>query len=223
MTKRARPTFLSEKEMATLLAEIQRQPLRSHKVLAEEFGLRPGSVSGIARRYGLRRQGTRAKRANPPLAERFWGKVAIVYEDDACWLWIASLQTAGYGSFSLATGTTVAASRVAWALTEGPIPEGLHVLHRCDIRACCRPEHLFLGTQQDNVADRVSKGRSNRPRGERGPNTKLTDAQVMDLRRRRREGEGYAELAKMFGMSVSGVQAIAYGSTRKVRTSGDPW
>lgn len=77
---------------------------------------------------------------------------------DECWLFIGGRNNSGYGSVwyrSEAHG----AHRVSWKLHRGPIPDGLWVLHKCDVRACCNPAHLWLGTPQDNVQDAIAKGR----------------------------------------------------------------
>jgi hypothetical protein len=85
-------------------------------------------------------------------------------------LWKASTRK-GYGQIH--AGTVIKdAHRVSWELTNGPIPEGLHVLHRCDVRACVNPEHLFLGTNSDNIIDKIAKGRH--PHGPGHYATKLT-------------------------------------------------
>lgn len=104
-----------------------------------------------------------------PLRQRFWSKVLLT---DGCWLWLAQRQQLthtksglGYGCFSYYSKTlkrksiNMHAHRVAWTLTHGEIPPGLSVLHHCDNMACVRPDHLFLGTQKDNVRDMVAKGR----------------------------------------------------------------
>ncbi len=92
--------------------------------------------------------------------DRFWSKVAI---GDGCWEWRARRNDSGYGQFRL-DGKIQHASRVAWVLTHGAIPpETPHVLHNCpdgDNPACVRPSHLWLGTNADNVADKVAKGRA---------------------------------------------------------------
>lgn len=96
------------------------------------------------------------------LAEKFWPKVEKA-EPDGCWEWKANRDRGGYGRMTVA-GTPRkidSAHRVAWQLTNGPIPDGLWVLHRCDNRGCVNPAHLFLGTRTDNVRDMMAKGRDN--------------------------------------------------------------
>ena len=90
-----------------------------------------------------------------PLETRFWSKV---HKTEGCWLWTASRRRDGYGYISV-YGMMSAAHRVAWRLSYGDIPPGLFVLHHCDNKVCVRPDHLFLGTQKDNVHDAISKGR----------------------------------------------------------------
>lgn len=97
-----------------------------------------------------------AGRATEP-AVRFFAKVA---KGDGCWLWTGATHRNGYGSFKLRGGRQVRAHRFSWELARGPVPDGLSVLHRCDNRRCVRPEHLFVGTQRENLSDMVAKGRS---------------------------------------------------------------
>lgn len=99
-----------------------------------------------------------------PFAERFWEKVDRRSPDE-CWPWLGRARTSfGYGAFAIGRDRANRAHRIAWELTNGPVPVGLSALHRCDNPPCCNPAHLFLGTQADNIADMVAKGR-HRPRG----------------------------------------------------------
>lgn len=99
------------------------------------------------------------------LDTRFWSKVQIT-DGDSCWEWTAAQFADGYGSFRL-DGTHVLAHRMAFRLHYGyPIPDGLFVCHHCDNRLCCRPDHWFLGTPQDNMSDMKAKGRGRRPRND---------------------------------------------------------
>ncbi len=90
------------------------------------------------------------------LAERFWSKVV---RGEGCWIWAASVDDHGYGRFGIGRLRIEPAHRVAWMVANGPIPDGLSVLHRCDNPPCVRPDHLFLGTQRDNMRDMIAKGR----------------------------------------------------------------
>lgn len=105
-----------------------------------------------------------------PLADRFWEKVnkdgpvpAHCPELGPCWLWTASTNKAGYGKIGSGAGgpaeQTLLAPRVAWELTNDPIPAGLLALHHCDNPPCVNPAHLFLGTSRDNTQDMIAKGR----------------------------------------------------------------
>lgn len=79
-------------------------------------------------------------------------------DENGCWIWNKSLNKPGYGQFYF-NGKYYGAHRASWMIYRGPIPDGLWILHRCDVRACVNPNHLFLGTNQDNILDAVSKGR----------------------------------------------------------------
>lgn len=157
------------------------------------------------------------------LASRFWSKVN---KTDGCWLWTASLMQRRdsrnrdnkhrYGRFTL-RNRPITAHRMAWILTHGEIPNGLWVLHRCDVPQCVRPDHLFLGTVADNVADMCAKGRQNlepahaaarAKNGEKNSLAKLTWEQVREIRRLHSEGYGNGEIGRRFGVSHSHVWQI---------------
>ncbi len=85
----------------------------------------------------------------------FWAKVT---KSKGCWLFKGSIGTHGYGVFQMNLKREKA-HRIAWRLSYGTIPDGLLICHTCDVRACCNPKHLFLGTHSDNVRDKYAKGR----------------------------------------------------------------
>jgi len=107
---------------------------------------------------------SRAMKGKPrvPLAVRFEQKY-ITEPNTGCWIWIAALNNRGYGIIGRGARQDgpEPAHRISWELAYGPIPEGLHVLHKCDNPPCVNPHHLFLGTHGDNMRDSVIKGRAN--------------------------------------------------------------
>lgn len=95
---------------------------------------------------------------------------SIPIPECGCWVWEWSTQKRGYGDFRAFGKTHYLAHRASYAAYKGEIPDGLHVMHKCDNRSCCNPDHLTLGTNQDNIQDSVNKGRRkgitrNRPSG----------------------------------------------------------
>lgn len=115
-----------------------------------------------------------------PLAERFALQHMPVPEA-GCWLWIGTRNPSGYGRLNV-RGRVQLAHRVSWVMHVGPIPDGMHVCHKCDTPACVNPDHLFLGDNAANHADKVAKGRQGAARGEASPKAKLTDEQVAAIR-----------------------------------------
>jgi hypothetical protein len=138
--------------------------------------------------------------------ERFWSKVR---KGDGCWVWTACRNWAGYGKFWDGERLT-AAHRHSWVVHHGPIPDGLCVLHRCDNPPCINPDHLFLGTYRDNNLDTLGKGRRgyNGAPGERNSHSKLTPAQVYEIRRRGDAGERSSTLASEFGIGWTSTDRI---------------
>lgn len=172
--------------------------------------------------------------------QRFWKKVSTG-KKKSCWEWKFGCTKAGYGQLQIraVSPRPLLAHRVAWELTNGVIPEGLHILHECDNPRCCNPNHLFLGTQRDNNLDRTLKGRTasgdrngartqphlnafvqNRGsglRGERHPNAKLSDEDVEQIIAASRKGVSGVDLARKYGVSPTQVCRILKGKSRKVK------
>src|SRR3990172_3816451 len=125
---------------------------------------------------------------------RFWSRVEI---GPGCWEWRRRRNHDGYGCIHWGNRQH-RAHRIAWLLVYRKPPKDI-VCHRCDNPACCRPSHLFEGTHQDNVADRVAKGRQGHPSGERNGNAKLTIEDVQQIRAL--SGTIYQkDIAAMFGV-----------------------
>ena len=131
------------------------------------------------------------------LEDRFWSKVD---KSGECWIWIACLDSKNYGSFSRSPGESKLAHRAAWELTNGPVPAGLFVCHHCDNPPCVRLDHLFLGTQSDNMEDARAKGRQGRALGERNANAKLTTTKAQEIRRLSQRGFSQLQLGRLFGV-----------------------
>jgi hypothetical protein len=150
-----------------------------------------------------------------PLADRFWAKVA---KTEGCWEWTGCRLPFGHGQVFIRQGgrrgrsITMLAHRLSWELAIGPIPAGLKVLHRCDNPPCVRPDHLFLGTAADNVADCHSKGRQNHVGKPGNKNAaKLSAAQVADIRARYIPRViTLKSLAAEYGVSEPAVHAIVH-------------
>jgi hypothetical protein len=142
-----------------------------------------------------------------PLEERFWEKVQ---KGEGCWAWTGAT-VYGYGRIGAGGtyGPALMAHRVSWELHNGPIPEGMNVLHRCDNPPCTNPEHLFLGTHADNVADKVAKGRG--ASRQRHGMAKLTEDQVARIRLMVELGEQQRVVANLFGVSESQISMIVNG------------
>lgn len=147
-----------------------------------------------------------------PLAARFLEKITRVDGFD-CWLWSGVRDTSGYGMIKDGPNHRKS-NRIAWELYRGPIPDGLQVLHRCDVRHCVNPDHLFLGTNTTNVIDRTVKGRSNRPLGERHPHAKLDDATVRAIRRAPTRAAAMA-LSVALNISPHTIDDVRYGRSWK--------
>lgn len=152
--------------------------------------------------------------------QRFWIKVR---KTRWCWYWTASLRNGGYGAFAYTSDGRVVhdrAHRYSWRIHRGAIPRGLFVLHSCDTPSCVRPDHLFLGTNADNVADMMAKGRHvsggrktpvescKYQRGCHHHAAKLNDADVVRIRRARAAGDSYGAISRREHLAIGHVFRI---------------
>ncbi len=133
-------------------------------------------------------------------------KLKSVVSESGCWLWNGALNAKGYGCFSGGL-----AHRFSYHSLVGEIPEGKYVLHNCDVRNCVNPQHLYVGTQKDNVADMWRRGRANtrgQKPGEGHSLAKLTWSDVREIRGLAKTGKTKAELSSKYGISYAQIGRI---------------
>lgn len=134
---------------------------------------------------------------------RFWSRVEV-RKQAQCWPWRYGPDEHGYGAFRELVGTRIEpAHRVAYMIAHGEIPEGKVIRHTCDNPLCCNPDHLEIGTHQDNVADRVARGRS--AIGEDNGRSVLSTTQVQHIRESQLSARA---LAKHYGVDVKTITKI---------------
>lgn len=147
------------------------------------------------------------------LIDKFWSKVD---KSSECWIWIAGKGRRGTGKFmsGLRAGYTSIASRFSYILHYGEISEELMVCHKCDNPACVNPQHLFLGTHQDNMDDMVKKGRSprNKPTLGKTLKSKLSESQVRSIRS---DGRKLKDIAKEYGVSFQLISRIRLRTAKR--------
>jgi len=142
----------------------------------------------------------------PSAIDRFWEKVECKKKDD-CWEWQAN-QASGYGKF-FDKGHGYLAHRYSWIIHFGKIPNGMYVLHKCDNKLCVNPNHLFLGTSQDNTQDMIRKNRHNYLKGSELPQAKLNEKDVMKIRQLYNSGiYNQPQLAEKYNVDQSMISYI---------------
>lgn len=144
-----------------------------------------------------------------------WHRVAVVEDDDSCWLWTGRMnkKPVGYGSFTF-RNRIYYAHRVALSTIE-TLPENMYACHVCDVANCARPKHLFVGSHSDNMQDCVAKGRFNSSlagmKGERSPTHKLTNQNVSEIKFRLARGESRRLISERFGVHYNTICGIDRG------------
>jgi hypothetical protein len=150
------------------------------------------------------------------LVARFWAKV---HKTETCWFWTGNrVGKMGHGQYAQPRGADgkvrpVYAHRFAWTITHGDIPDNLCVLHKCDVPVCVRPDHLFLGTQPDNLADARAKGRLR----DGAHRIKVSDADMADICRRYVPRHNGKQLAAEYGITLVHLLRIINGTARVKR------
>lgn len=131
--------------------------------------------------------------------------------NSGCVLWLGGVNNIGYGTIRWAGRETVA-HRLSWESVNGPIPNGLRACHKCDVRSCINPAHLFLGTQLDNVADMFAKGRNRTLSGDAHGSAILSEDKVRAIRR---DARATQKIASDYGVARSTIEAVRYRWTWK--------
>jgi hypothetical protein len=176
----------------------------------------------VGRPLGSKRTETGGKYP-PKFMERFWARVnkngtipKHYPELGLCWEWLGGGNGKGYGQVRI-NYRQVGTHQAAWELMHGAIPKGLWVLHKCDNRACCNPDHLFLGTAKDNAMDMSVKGRH---RGSTGFSTgtkrhHISNHEVKTVRMKAENGSSFSALAREYDVSKNTISNIVNGKTRR--------
>lgn len=150
---------------------------------------------------------------NLPISERILTRITC--RDDGCHIFEGAKDSDGYGRVKL-NGVGIAVHRWMYEHNFGAVPQGNHVLHKCDTPACVNPEHLFLGTHAENMADKAAKGRSkNVPIGHshKRPMAKINDEKAKQIKELLRRGYRQADIARDFGVSRNLISEISLGKT----------
>lgn len=140
-------------------------------------------------------------------------KINIKVSENGCWIWKGRVRKDGYGESSYRKNKHSKVHHISFLTFKGPIGNGLWVLHKCHIRSCCNPDHLYLGTRLDNSRDMVESGRSNKGRDR--PLAKLDEDKVKYCRFMHEFGVSNKQLANFFGVCSQTMHSAVNGQTWK--------
>ena len=136
---------------------------------------------------------------------------SIPEPNSGCWLWAGMVNQYGYGRLRV-NGDIKLCHRLSYEVFCDMIPSGAHVLHRCDTPSCVNPGHLFLGTNLDNIADKVAKGRQHRPRGEKNGSAVLTEHDIIQIRAMAKTTSAI-DISVLFGKNRRTIRDVINGKT----------
>jgi hypothetical protein len=188
---------------------------KSDEKIAKELGI----SKSVVFRQRQKRKIPPCGHTKIPVEKRFWSKVK---KTENCWIWTAA-KAAGYGQFMSDKKRYDGAHRYSYRLHYGEFDESLFVLHKCDNKICVNPNHLFLGTQQDNIDDMIAKGRQaigdelnhRCQKGENNFGSKLKKEQVYQIKLLFKKGLTRKEIATKTGATYGNVIAILQGKSWK--------
>lgn len=130
---------------------------------------------------------------------------------DGCWDWSAT-KSSGYGVMMF-DGKPMKAHRISWELYYGKIPEKMFILHKCDVRECSNPEHLFLGDNKINMQDMAQKGRAGVRFGTNHKHAKLNEYMIIEIKKRLKIGVTASKIAKDYKVNSNTIYSIKKGKT----------
>lgn len=160
---------------------------------------------------------TQEQQYKQDLKERFWIHVHLPWEpqNEDCWWWKDGLTAKGYGQMYINNKLTVRAHRLAYELFVGPIPKGMSVLHKCDVKSCVNHHHLFLGTRLDNALDCISKGRHSSLMRKEGYRGIIHVDRYPEVFAVRAQGLTFEKIASIFNASAATIHGIIHNPKNK--------
>lgn len=164
----------------------------------------------VMRKYSLVPRKLRPKRGGLSISYRL-ENTSMPVTESGCWLWLGQLDAGGYGCIRIGR-KMIKAHRASFMVYRDMIPKGIKVLHHCDIPSCINPDHLFLGTQADNVRDMITKGRHRPSRGQNNGRAKLNERQAAVIRESK---ETLRVLSERYGVSPTIISYVKRGISWK--------